>query len=389
MDKILFVDDEKNILSYFRRKFHKKYKVLTSEDPIESLNIVKKNKDIAVVVSDMKMPNMDGITLLNHISKISPKTVRVLLTGYADLETAILAVNKGNVFRFLTKPCEDTLLEQVLSQCVKQYKLVIAERELLHGTLKGSINLLSDILSLTNPEAFGRGARIKRMVRWFAIYFKVKDVWKYELAALLSQIGCVTISSETLLKIYKGKKLTEEEIQLYEMHPGIGHSLLKNIPRLGDISRMILYQNKCYDGKGMPQDGIKGEDIPLGGRFLKVALDFDLLQNRGMSKAEVYKFMINQKGVYDPKVLKALEEFLGEEAKFEVKELYLKDILPGMIFGEEVKTNNGLLLLAKGHEANWTVLLKLKEFGKRFGIKEPIKVLIPIKSDVESEELDE
>ncbi len=390
MEKILFVDDEKNILSYFRRRFHKKFKVIICEDPIRSLDIIRKNKDIAVVVSDMKMPKMDGINLLKEISKFSPKTVRVLLTGYADLETAILAVNKGNVFRFLTKPCEDTLLEQVLDQCVKQYKLIIAERELLHGTLKGSINLLSDVLSLTNPEAFGRGARVKRMVRWFSIYFKVKDIWKYELAAMLSQIGCVILSSETLTKVYKGKKLTDEERQLYEMHPGVGQSLLKNIPRLGEVAQMILYQEKHYDGGGIPQDGLKGEEIPLGGRFLKVALDFDLLQNRGLSKAEVYKTMVSQKGVYDPNVLKALEEFLGEEAKYEIKDLPLKQILPGMIFGQEVRTKTGLLLLAKGHEANWTVLLKLKEFAERIGIEEPIKVLIPVDRgrDTYDEDLD-
>lgn len=378
MYKVLFVDDEKNILNFFKRRFHKKFNVITCNDPIESLDIVKKEKDIAVIVSDLKMPKMDGITLLNEISKISPNTVRVLLTGYADLDSAILAVNKGNVFKFLTKPCEDQLLEDIISQCIRQYKLITAEKELLHGTLKGTINLLTDVLSLTNPEAFGRGSRIKRMVRWFAIYFKVKNVWKYELAAMLSQIGCIMLSHETLEKIFKGKKLTEEEKQLYEMHPGVGQSLLKHIPRLEDIAEMILYQEKHYDGGGIPQDGVKGEDIPLGGRFLKVALDFDLFISRNLSKAEAYKEMLSRKGVYDPKILKALEEFLGEEAKYEIKELPLKEILPGMIFGQEVKTKTGMLLLAKGHEANWGILLKLKKFAESIGIEEPIKVMIPV-----------
>ncbi len=346
--------------------FIKKFNVITCDDPVTSLDIVKENKDVAVVVSDMKMPKMDGITLLNNISKLSPNTVRVLLTGYADLNTAILAVNKGNIFKFLTKPCDDKLLEDVLIQCIRQYKLITAEKELLHGTLKGSINLLSDILSLTNPEAFGRGSRIKRMVRWIVRYFKVKNIWKYELAAMLSQIGCVVLSQETLTKIYHGKKLTEEEKQLYEMHPGVGNSLLKNIPRLSDIAQMILYQEKHYDGGGIPQDGVKGDDIPFGGRILKVALDFDLLQNRGLSKAETYKVLKSRKGIYDPKILKALEEYLGEEAKYEVKELPLKEILPGMIFGQEVKTKTGLLLLAKGHEANWAVLLKLKKICRKY-----------------------
>jgi len=381
MYKILFVDDEKRILNFFKRRFYKKFNVITCDNPIKSLEIVKKEKDIAVVVSDLKMPKMDGITLLNEISKISPNTVRVLLTGYADLDSAILAVNKGRVFKFLTKPCEDKLLEDIISQCIHQYKLITAEKELLHGTLKGIINLLTDVLSLTNPEAFGRGSRVKRIVRWFAVYFKVKNVWKYELAAMLSQIGCIMLSHETLEKIFKGKKLTEEEKQLYEMHPGVGYSLLKHIPRLEGIANMILYQEKNYDGSGIPQDNVKGEEIPLGARFLKVALDFDLLTSRNLSKAKAYKEMISRKGVYDPKVLKALEEFLGEEAKYEIKELPLKEILPGMIFGQEVRTKDGTLLLAKGYEANWRILLKLKKFNERIGIEEPIKVMIPVNID--------
>ncbi len=378
MDKILFVDDDKNILSYFKRRFYKKFETLLCDDPIKGIEIVKKIKNIAVVISDMKMPNMDGISFLKEVKKLSPNSVRVLFTGYADLDNAILAVNKGSVFKFLTKPCDDKIFEDVIQQCVKQYKLIIAEKELITGTLIGSINLLSDILSLVNPEAFGRASRIKRLVKWFVNYFKVKGSWRYEMAATLSQIGCVMVPQETLKKVYQGKELSGEERQLYEMYPSIGQSLLKNIPRLEEVAKMILYQEKHYNGGGIPKDDIKGEQIPLGSRFLKVALDFDLLENRGVSKPKIYKTMVENVGVYDPKVLKALEEYLGEEARYEIKRLPLKDIFSGMIFGEEVRTKTGLLLISRGYEANMTVLLRLRNFAEKHGINEPIKVLIPV-----------
>jgi HD-GYP domain-containing protein (c-di-GMP phosphodiesterase class II) len=303
------------------------------------------------------------------------------LTGYADLESAIAAVNEGNIFRFLTKPCSSEILKKTLEDCVKQFKLIRSEKELLQGTLKGAINVLTDVLSLTNPEAFGRSSRTKKLVKKLAENMGLKDIWKYELAAMLSQIGCVILPQKTMQKICRGQKLEGKELSLYSTHPKTAQSLLQNIPRMTEITKMIAYQNKNFNGGGLPNDNVKDRDIPVGSRILKVALDFDLLINTGMPRAKAFIRLKSKSKLYDPIVLRALETYLGEKAHYEVKELALHEISPNMFFGQEVTTNNNILLVTKGQEANRTLMQKLYNFAENYGIPEPIKVLCPIEEN--------
>jgi len=159
-DKILFVDDEQHILDTFRATLRKHYDVHTALGPEEALRMVAEEGPFSVVVSDFKMPRMTGVKLLGRVGEISPNTVRVMLTGYADVESAVAAINEGHVFRFLTKPCSTEILIRTLDAALEQYRLVTSEKELLRGTLRGSIRILTEILSLVNPEAFGRAERI-------------------------------------------------------------------------------------------------------------------------------------------------------------------------------------------------------------------------------------
>lgn len=376
-EKILFVDDDKNILSSLKRQFHTKYQVHISEDPTKALEIVNNSGPFAVVIADMRMPELDGVQFLSRVKEIAPDTVRVILTGQADMESAIASVNEGHIFRFLIKPCPPEEMNKVLEDCVRQYTLIKSERELLQGTLRGTINVLSEILSLTNPEAFSRASRIKRLTMKMAQYFQVKGLWEYDLAAMLSQIGCVTLPQQTMQKLYHGEKLDEEERQLFDVHPSVAQNLLQHIPRLEEVSEMILYQEKNFDGSGFPNDQVNGVDIPLGARILKVALDYDLYEARELEKAYIFPEMKDKQGVYDPQVLLALEHVLGKEAHYRIKYLPINKLNLWMIFGQEVRTKNDILLLAKGQEVNETILLRLQNFYKNYGIKEPIKMYVP------------
>ena len=375
-EKILFVDDDKRILSSLKRQFHKKYEVHLTVDPFKALEFVKNSGPFAVVVADIRMPELDGVQFLSQVKEISPDSVRVILTGQADMETAIASVNEGNVFRFLTKPCPFEKMDQFLDDCIKQYTLIKSERELLQDTLRGSINVLSEILSLSNPEAFGRASRIKRLTRSMAQYFQVKSLWKYDLAAMLSQIGCVTLPQQTLQKLYHGTSLNEAEQQLYDKHPSIAQNLLQHIPRLEKVGGMILYQEKNFDGSGFPKDNVSGEDIPLGARILKVALDYDLYEAKEVEKAYIFSQMEEEQGVYDPQVLHALENVLGKEAHYVIEHLPINKLVMGMIFGQEVRAKNGTLIVAKGQEVNETILLRLENFYRNYGIDEPVKMYV-------------
>lgn len=376
--KILFVDDDPNILASFKRTLRKRYDMDVAVGPEEGLKAVEGYRHYALVISDLRMPVMDGIQFLSRVRELSPDTVRMILTGNADLQAAIDAVNRGNIFRFLTKPCEPETLQSAIDSGLHQYRLVRAEKELLEKTLRGAIRILAEVLSLVNPEAYGRASRIARYVSDVGARLGYPKPWQLETAAMLSQIGCIVLPEDSLKKIYRGNELTPEEAQLFAMYPSVGASLIGKIPRMEEISEIIAYQEKHYDGSGIPKDDRSGEAIPLGSRILKVVLDFDALEARGLPRAAAMNHMRKRQGAYDPKVLKALEEVLGDEARFEVKELSLHELQLNMIIGDDVLSLKGVLLTAKGQEITPALLERLKNFAKTVGVKEPIRVLIPI-----------
>ncbi|MBT8763853.1 response regulator [Desulfohalobiaceae bacterium Ax17] len=376
-EKILFVDDDVNILDGFRRSLQRQFQVETAVGPIQGLKMFNDFGPFAVVVADLKMPKMDGIEFLTRIKEFYPETVRIMLTGHGDMEVAIDAINSGQVFRFLIKPCSKTNLIKALEAAIKQYRLVRAEKEIMEKTLTGTINVLTEILSITNEEALGRTSRIKRYVRDVAIHLGETDVWLYETGAILSQIGCIILPPGVLDKVRTGERLEGEELQLYMQHPFIASDLLRNIPRMEKVADMIAYQEKHYDGKGVPFDHVRGDDIPLGARILKVVLDFDLLETRGYSKRDSIYKMAKRKGRYDPKVFKAFLEVLQLEQHYKIRKVHIDDLFPFVVLLEDIVALNGVVLLKKGHEVTETIIEKLRLMDKAYGIKQPIEALIP------------
>lgn len=376
--KILLVDDEEMILSGFQRNLRKQFELETALGPLEGLEKIRTGGPFAVVVSDLKMPGMDGIQFLTTVRETSPNTIRIMLTGYADLEASMAAVNSGQVFRFLTKPCPPESLAVTLNAALDQHRLVMAEKTLLEKTLRGCIEVLSETIALVNPEAFGRAARIKRYVREIAKQIEPKGVWRFELAAMLSQLGCITLPEEALRKLAKDEELSPEEKQLYEMYPLIGRDLLSKIPRMAEVANMIAYQEKHFDGTGVPRDSLKGDQIPLGARILKVALDFDLELSRLKEKGKAFLALEGRSERYDPEVLYYLECLLGVEARFVPKSLPLKELREGMTLNQDVKTKSGLMLARKSLEITPALMARLIGFASAFGIEEPIAVLDPV-----------
>jgi response regulator RpfG family c-di-GMP phosphodiesterase len=375
-DKILFVDDDSNLLASYKRQLRKQFVIETASEGKLGLEAITDQGPYAVVVSDLRMPGMDGIQFLCRVREISPDSVRMMLTGYADVKTAIEAVNEGNIFRFLTKPCHPDDLFKALIAGMHQYRLITAERELLEKTLNGSIRMLSEVLSLLNPEAFGRTSRVARYVKEIALEMGLPKVWQFETATVLSQVGCIIFPQDVLKKIYRGEELTEKESQLLDTHPAIASHLVAHIPRMEEIVEIIAYQGKRFDGSAVPSDSRKGEQIPLGARILKVVLDFDTLEISRNSKDALLQLK-QRSGWYDPRVLSALEAVMVTEAEYLMRAVTPRELEAGMIFAEDVRTVNGVLLISKGHEVSKPLLERLMNIGMTSGIQEPIQVLIP------------
>ena len=247
--KVLIVDDDANLLSSLQRKLRGRFDVATTQSWAEGITALKEEASFSAVITDYRMPATDGIQFLAEALKVAPDTVRIMLTGRADLQVAIDAVNRGYLFRFLTKPCSKEDLILALDAAVEQNRLVKAERDLLDKTLKGSIKVLIDVLSMASPLAFSRSSRIREIAKRLAVRLNIDDSWEVELAAGLSQIGCITIPTDTLQRKYQGKTLGEDEKEMFQAHPQIGHDLLVNIPRMEGIAEGIAYQEIQFDGE--------------------------------------------------------------------------------------------------------------------------------------------
>jgi len=376
MGKILFVDDEPRILDSIWRNLHRQFKISTATSGEEALKKLMKEGPYEVIVSDMRMPGMDGTRFLSEAHKLAPDTVRILLTGQADMNDAVAVVNQGQIFRFLTKPCSPPTLANAIQAGIRQYQLVTAEKDLLEKTLHGSIKLLTEILSIVNPEAFSLSIRLKRITHNLASRLNIAILWEVDLAAMLSQIGVVTLPQELLNKKRSDRPLNTEETTFLNKHLLVGRKLLKNIPRLEKVAEAIYYQEKCYDGEGFPKDSVKGKDIPLVARILKVAKDYLRLKDRNYNPVQALEFMKKQHLRYDPEVLAALEaEILNAESGFIVKEISAERIEVGMVLADDVRTRSGALLIPKRHEISEIVKLRILHFAEAKNLTEPLKVL--------------
>ena len=375
-EKILFVDDDPNLLAAYQRGLRKQFEIETALGGEEAITRIKGAGPFAVLVSDLRMPGIDGIKLLGQIRQLAPDTVRILLTGNGDLEGAIAAVNEGNIFRFLTKPCAPDALATALGAALAQYRLVTSERDLLQKTLRGSVRVLIDVLSLVNPAAFGRASRVRRLARRLIAEISLPPDWQLEIAVMLSQLGCVTLPPETLEKIYRGEALTENETRSFQDHPKAGADLIAHVPRLDAVADIIRYQEKRYDGTGVPFDARRGNDLPMGARILKVALDFDSLLSAGASTAKAVKEMRARTGWYDPALVEALTAVFKAEIDHDVRAVRVEDLTGGMVLAQDIVSSAGILLIPKGLEITPTVRLRLTNIAAKGGLTEPIRVLM-------------
>jgi CheY-like chemotaxis protein len=371
--KVLCVDDEPAVLQVFALHLRRDYEVTTASSGALGLEALH-DGGFAVVVSDMRMPKMDGAAFLKRAREVSPDTVRVLLTGQSDLESAIAAVNDGQIFRFLTKPCLRATLLETVDLAVRRHRLAMSEHALLEQALHGSIQALAGVLSLTNPALFGRALRIRLHVSELAMKLDLQDRWQVEVAAMLSQLGCVALPAATLERLHRGQRLSDEEAKMVARLPAVTEQLLANIPRL-EIVRAILAACAASSNDSdtlRPADNI----VQRGAMILRVATDFDSLDAQGIAPALALDMMRSTRGRYDSDVLDALASVRGLYQRIdEARELSLEELEVGMVLAEDVRTAHGTLLLARGCE----VTIGFAEWMRTFRdvLNRTVRVTVP------------
>lgn len=347
--KILFVDDEPAALEGFKLIQGKQYDVRLAESGAQGLERLEQEPDIALVVSDMRMPEMDGAAFLAKVREAAPEAVRLLLTGHADMEAASRAVNDGRIFRFLMKPCPPDELRAALTAAIEMHELVMAERVLLQKTLVGSVKAVVNALGMANPEALGRAMRIKEKAGIAAHKMNVENRWGLEFAAMFSQIAAASLPNETVQKLYRGQPLTRAETdELMEATVSIT-ALLADIPRLEPVTRILAELTELARG-AQHLDRIEMREAGRDARLLRAVIDLDALESTGQSPRQALATMRQRESTYGTAILDALAELVHEIPQKDVAAFRPADLKVGMVLAEDLRTTDGLLLLPRGFE---------------------------------------
>jgi response regulator RpfG family c-di-GMP phosphodiesterase len=374
-EKILCVDDDPIVIYALQKDLQAHFNVVTAKSGQEALTLVAQKGPFAVIVADMMMPEMNGVQLLMEVERIAPDSVRVMLSGDSDKQTAVDAINDGHIFRFLTKPCAPEKLVAVMNAAVKQHRLIVSERELLEKTLNGSVTLLTELLAGADPEAFGRGQKLRDWVRAVAPVLQLEPTWDIEIGALLAQVGLVTIPPTVLQKYRNGIALRPSEKDVIDRFPEIGAKLLSKIPRLEPAAQIVLYQKQGFDGSGFPSPGLLSSRIPIGARVLRVLSDLLDLEAAGSSRMKAFDQLKRTPKLYDPRVLDAVYSSIVEKpAGGAGTAVSVKQLVPGHELLSTLETLDGMIIAPAGTVLSETMLQRISNFAELIGIREPIHV---------------
>lgn len=280
--RILFVDDEPEILHIFQRRFQNQYAMDVAASGMEALQLLEANGPYAVIVSDNRMPKMTGIQLFTEVQKTAPDTVRILLTAFADLETAMKAVNEGFVFRILRKPCPPSEVAKSVDTALAYYELLMSQRELqiLKKWRQGMEDMIYSLVALLekrDPYTAGHQVRVAALATAMAQDLDLipEQVEAVRLAASVHDIGKTYVPSEFL---NKPGRLTPAEFEIIKAHPMVGQEVLTSMDKAFPISRTVGQHHEKLDGSGYPE-GRKGDEILFEARIITVADIVEAMQS--------------------------------------------------------------------------------------------------------------
>lgn len=421
---LLLVDDEPSILSALRRLLRPTgHTVLTATSGAEGLALLA-TQEVALVVSDMRMPGMDGAQFLEQVRAQQPDTVRLLLTGYADMASTVDAINRGEIYRYISKPWNDQELLMVIRQALEQRALRTenqrlmaltqtqnAELQNLNAGLSqtvaartGELAQLNQFLNLANTQlrqqflttvkvfssllelrgggVAGHARRVADLSRKLAHRLDLSEAQQHDifLAALLHDIGKIGFPDDLLNKPVS--LLNTRELTEYRRHAKVSENALLPLHDLKEVAHMVGSHHERHDGRGFPE-GLAGDDIPIGSRVIALANDFDGLVTGTQSEAhltpEQALTQIRQsKGHhYHPDVVDA---FLilwdrGEWLTHDTQLTPVHKLAPGMVLARDFFTEQGTLLLAAEQRLTVPIIARLQTMTRRDGSK----LALPIK----------
>lgn len=403
---VLCVDDEANILSALKRLFRLAgYRILTATSGQEGLSIVEQEGgSVDLILSDMRMPEMDGAAFLAAVRSRWPDIPRILLTGYADMESTVAAINEGQIYRYISKPWNDSEVLLIARDALERKALerekarlealtqrqneelkalnagleeTVAKRtaelrgahEKLKRSFLTSIQVFANLIELRAGQMAGHSSRVADLTRRLVLKLGLGDKERQDvfLAALLHDIGKIGLPDALLEKA--PPQMTGDEFALWRRHPIKGEQALMALEELQGAAAIIRAHHERFDGTGYP-DALSGMTIPLGARILAVVNEFDglmsgLLTGTRMSETDARQFILKSRGKrYDPAVVDAFLGATGGAASVEVKDIELvsRELRPGMVLAQNVVSKEGVVLLTTGYALTEHLIHQLREY---------------------------
>lgn len=376
-NKILCVDDEESILRGFQLNLRKDFELHLASDGVEGLEIFEKEGGFALVLSDMRMPRMNGAEMLAEIKKRDHEVSTILLTGHTDFDSAMAAVNDGNVFRMLSKPCPPERLIKVLNDGLEQYDLICSKRILLDQTLRGAVDALAESLSTAKPLFFGRVQRVRRMANELAMKQDAPNAWRVDVASVFSQLAYLALPENVTEDVYYRRDLSKEVKALLAKFPEDTRNILNKIPGLEEVGEILKSVDVQYRFEEEKEDGVR-----LAASILKVALDFDYYEEQGYNRSIIVSTLKERNKDYDPKVTQSLSDLIviAEETST-LQEIKIDDIDIGMRLSQELRLDDGFLIAAAGTDVDRQLLKVIRNYNSCYAetpFPKRVQVIVPV-----------
>lgn len=408
--RILCVDDEPNILATLGRLFRKqRYRISTATSGAEGLRLLEEEV-FDLVISDMRMPEMDGAVFLEQVFQRYPDTVRILLTGYADITSTIQAVNRGQIYRYVSKPWDDqellTTIRQALDvKALQREKLrlealtarqneelralnqsleekvqartqeLALANEKLKASFITSVKVFANLIELRESRLAGHSRRVADLARKIANRMKLppREAQDVFLAGLLHDIGKIGFADHLLTKAVT--QMSGDDLGTYRKHPLKGEQSLMALEELRPAAKIIRAHHERFDGQGFPE-GLSGMQIPLGARILALANDYDGLQigivvARRLNPEDARRTIVEGRGKrYDPQVVEAFMAVLGMQESERSAELAVSpaNLKPGMVLSRDLVTRDGVLLLAADYLLDAGLIRQICDYANVEGV---------------------
>lgn len=373
LDKILIVDDAEKLLAGLKHNFQNEFEIVCATSPSEALKLLKSEQNFAVIVSDYRMAEMNGVELLEQAKIIRPQTVRILYTAFAAVGVLTHAINEGSVFRLLSKPCSASQLRIALRGGVEQYRLIRAEQELLDKTLMGCVQVFGELISNFDPVLYAQVKSTRAIIQLLPKYGVNKGIWEAEIAVLLSHLGWLTVPLQLIEKMRSPQDLDFVERQILG---DVSHStcrLLSHIPRLETVTETILHEREpCLPDAS--------SDTPRPWMILRACRDLVIFRARHISYSAALEKMESTVGIYHTACLRALRDAIVEITDMEVLpengffRTTIKDLSAGMTVIDPITTVDGLVIVPARHELHTADIERIRNFDRTFGLKESLRV---------------